>query len=161
MKLNLQNEVTSLQDLKSVILEIEKCAGWLSQNQVKAKVSGKTEQKTPTISQAADDLIKQWHAGQPVTAKSLDELAKALKDFGSIAPRMTITLAAPAPATLKKELVGWCRKNLDPQILVDFKFNSTMLGGMAVQYGSHLYDWSFRRQILAGKDKFAEVLRRV
>jgi F0F1-type ATP synthase delta subunit len=48
-----------------------------------------------------------------------------------------------------------------PNMLVDFKFNSTMLGGMVVQYGSHIYDWSFRQRILDARDKFPEVLRSV
>ena len=48
-----------------------------------------------------------------------------------------------------------------PDVLVNFQFNATILGGMVVRYGSHVYDWSFRRQILAKRDTFPEVLRRV
>ena len=161
MSLNLQNDISSRQDLRAVILEIQNCAAWLAQSQVKAKVSGKQDSQPPTISHAADDLIKQWHGKNAVSPKTLDELVKTLKDFESKAGRISITLAAPAPARLRQELVAWCRQNINPNILVDFKFNSTMLGGMVVQYDSHVHDWSFRRQILAGRDKFAEVLRHV
>jgi hypothetical protein len=161
MSLNLQNDVSSRQDLRAAILEIEACAAWLARAEVKKKVSAKADSKPPFISRGADDLIKQWHGKNPVTPKTLDELSKALKDFEAKAPRIAITLAAPAPAQLKEELVGWCRQNIDPGILVDFKFNSTMLGGMVVHYDSHIYDWSFRRQILAGRGKFAEILRHV
>jgi hypothetical protein len=32
---------------------------------------------------------------------------------------------------------------------------------MVVVHGSRIYDWSFRRQILATREKFPEVLRNV
>lgn len=161
MNLNLQNSVVSRQDLRSVITELKSCAAWLAQSQVKSRISTKPAPQPPVISTAADDLIKQWHGKNAVTAKSLEELINSLISFESMAPKMSVTLAAPAPTKLKQELVAWCRHNIDPNVLVDFKFNSTMLGGMVVHYQSHIYDWSFRRRILAQKDKFAEVLRGV
>jgi F0F1-type ATP synthase delta subunit len=91
----------------------------------------------------------------------LDKLIETLEDYGTSAPIITITLAAPAPNSLKKTLIDWCRKNIAPNALIDFRFNATMLGGMVVQYGSRIYDWSFRRQILAARDKFPEILRNV
>jgi F0F1-type ATP synthase delta subunit len=74
---------------------------------------------------------------------------------------MTITLAAPATTGIKKQLTAWCRDNVAPDVLVRFEFNQTLLGGMVVRFGSHIYDWSLRRQILDGRTKFPEVLRNV
>jgi F0F1-type ATP synthase delta subunit len=84
-----------------------------------------------------------------------------LREFEESAPHITLTLAAPAPNGLKKTLISWCRDNIDKNILVDFKFNATILGGMVVVYGSRIFDWSFKRQILAAREKFPEVLRNV
>ena len=70
-------------------------------------------------------------------------------------------MAGPAPAQLKQKIVEWCRKNIDGDILVDFRFNATLLGGMVVKWGSHVYDWSFKRQLMAARAKFPEVLRNV
>jgi F0F1-type ATP synthase delta subunit len=70
-------------------------------------------------------------------------------------------LAAPPSNGIKKTLVAWCRKNIATDILVNFDFNSTLLGGMVVRYGSHVFDWSFRRKILEEHSKFPGVLRNV
>jgi hypothetical protein len=161
MKLNLQSSVSSGQDLKAVILEIRSYAKRLAQNSIKKQVSGSATDEQPPISLAAAELIKQWHSDKQINQKSLDELIAALEDFAAKATHIVITLAAPAPGSLKKELVAWCRQNIGPNILVDFSFNSTMLGGMVVRYGSHVFDWSFKRQILAAREKFPEVLRNV
>ncbi len=160
MKLNLQSSIYSAQDLKAVILDIRSYAKWFSQESIKQRFS-KGEPDSPNISQPADELILQWHKDRQVSQKSLDELMSELESYSQSAANITITLAAPAPATLKKEIVDWFRQNVNPNVLVDFKFNSTMLGGMVVKVGSHIFDWSFRRQILESKGKFPEILRNV
>jgi hypothetical protein len=161
MKLKLQNEIASPQDLKEAISEVQKYSRWASQAVVKSRVTGTAYGQPPPVSQLAVDLVNQWHGQQAITQKSLDELIIALKDFESSAKRVSITLAAVPPGDLKTELTGWCRKNLGSDVLVDFKYNSTILGGMVVRWGSRIFDWSFRRQILASLDKFPETLRRV
>lgn len=161
MKIKLQDNIASRQDLKEVILDVRKYAQWYSQTSVKMKYGSNQNNELPPISAAATNIINEWNKEDPVNSKSLDELLMALEDFEADAPHMTITLAAPASNSLKAVLLKWCRENVAPNILVDFKFNSTMLGGMVVQYGSHVYDWSFRRQVLASLDKFPEVLRNV
>jgi len=62
---------------------------------------------------------------------------------------------------IQKNLVNWCRENIAPNILITFQFNATLLGGMVIRHGSNIFDWSFRRQILAARNNFPEVLRRV
>jgi hypothetical protein len=124
---------------------------------------------TPTLTPAAKILLASWAAqvnagtngGQALTSANLDELVLELQDIIDMAPTITITLAAPASAGIKKSLVTWCRANIAPDALVSFGFNATLLGGMVVRFGSHLYDWSFRRQILQNRAKIPEVLRRV
>jgi hypothetical protein len=161
MKLQLQDSLSSHQDLKTVISEIQKYAHFFAQSAIKKQVIGNGSIEQPPISADSAGLIGQWHGDKPITQKSLDELVAVLEEFASKAPNITITLAAPPPGQLKKELLTWCRKNISSDILVDFNFNSTILGGMVVRYGSHIFDWSFKRQILAGRDKFPEVLRHV
>ena len=161
MKLNLQDSVYSPQDLKAIILEVRKYARWASQYSIKMRVSKDKPDQPPIISLAATNLIKVWAEANPLSEKSLGELIAALETLEANSPRITITLAAAPSNSLKKTLVVWCREHIDPNILVDFHFNSTLLGGMVVRYGSHVYDWSFRRQILAARGRFPEVLRRV
>jgi hypothetical protein len=163
MKLRLEESVSSPQDLKAVILEIRDYARWFSHNSVKRRLNLKAKRMSdePVVSSAAAALLREWNTKTPLSQKSLDQLLATLKDFEDTAPQLTITLAAPPAGGLKKTLVAWCRENIAPNVLVNFQFNSTLLGGMVVRSGSRVFDWSFRRQILEARQNFPEVLRRV
>lgn len=161
MKIQLPSDLYSHQDFKEVILEVRSYARWVNQSAVKKKVAKASSSEPPSLSAAASSLIKQWQPEDQKSTPSFDELITALEDYAAMAPKMTITLGALPPASLKKKLVSWCRKNIDPRILVEFHYNSTMLGGMVVRYGSHIHDWSFKRQIQASINKFPEILRHV
>lgn len=160
MKKQLPDTIISPQDLKAVIVEIRQYAKWYSQYSVKARVTKAEAPAPPAVSDAAGELIKEWADNEP-SAKSMDKLIEGLQTLSSEAPRVTITLAAPAPGSLQRELTDWCRQNIDTGVLVSFRHNGNLLGGMVMHYGSKIFDWSFRRQILANSDKFPEVLRHV
>jgi hypothetical protein len=159
MKSNLPASIASRQDLKAVIMELQGYVQWSSRSNIKQRVAGQALAGQPALSPAAAELAGQWQADQ--SAKSLDKQIEALENFAAKAPFATITLAAPAPAQLRQAMVEWFRNNVRPDMLIDFKFDGTMLGGITVRYGSHIYDGSFKRQILANRAKFPEVLRRV
>ncbi|HLG90960.1 MAG TPA: hypothetical protein VI336_02250, partial [Candidatus Saccharimonadales bacterium] len=159
MKLELPDELSSRQDLKALILEIRGYVRWANQAVVKERY-GTRNQTAPTLSGPAVNLIRKWHGEQTINLKRLDELIITLEDYAATAPSITITLAAAPSIQLKNALIGWCRRNIKTDILVNFKFNSTMLGGMVVSYGSHVHDWSFKRRIMVSTARFPEVLRR-
>jgi hypothetical protein len=144
--------VLSVQDIQSLIVEVKQYAKWLSHQAVRQRAELESPAKPPTFSPAATGLIT--HAGTDV-----DGLLAGLEEIRDSAPRLTITLAAPATGELKRTLASWCRENIEPNVLVSFQFNSTLLGGMVVRYGSHIFDWSFRRQILSQRNKFPAILR--
>lgn len=144
-----------------MINELKKYVQWSSRNDIKQKVASQPMDGQPVLSAAANDLVSQWQGGQAAEAGSLPELIKALEEFAARASFVSITLAAPASAGLRQAIVSWFRRNVRSDLLVDFNFNATMLGGMVVRYGSHVYDGSFKRQILANRSKFPEVLRNV
>lgn len=153
--------VSSTQDLTSLILEVRSYAKWYSQYTTAAKVKTKYQAEQPELSPTAAELIRTWGKQSPLSPKSLETLISTLEKTVTHAPVMTITLAAPATSEVKRTLVDWCRKNIHEDILVTFQFNSTILGGMVLRYGSKIYDWSFRRSILNERQKFGEILSRV
>jgi F0F1-type ATP synthase delta subunit len=159
--INLQNNIYSTEDLKEIISEVKKYASWYAQTAIKMQVTKNNSYEEPSFLPTASNIINEWIKENPISSKSLDTLIETLEEHLASAPVIVITLAAPAPKSLKKVLVDWCRKNIAPNALIDVRFNATMLGGMVVQHGSHIYDWSFRRQILAERGKFPEVLRNV
>lgn len=161
MKFRLPETVSSAQDLMALELELREYAKWFAHNAIKQRVHAKHGTPPPALSPSGLDLIRQYSDRRLLTQQHLDELIKTLEGFRRTAPTLSITLAAPPTAEIKKTLVAWCRDNLTANVLITFQFNATLLGGMVVRCGSHVYDWSFRRQLLAERARFPEVLRHV
>jgi hypothetical protein len=163
MKIRLPEKIASPQDLNVIISEIKEYSKWYSHEEIKKKLNAKSgsESKAPIISEEARSVIKEWTTTHPISSTSVDSLIDELRKYSEHASTISITLAAPATEDIRRKLIGWCRDNIAPDVFVNFSFNSTILGGIVVHYGSRIFDWSFRRQILAERLKFPEVLRRV
>ncbi len=156
--LHLPPDIVSPRDVSALSTEIRAYAKWFTHNTIKATVGAPTGKTAPSISPVTIEVIKTWVGSGTLTDDSLSELLKALEAFRRSAPTMTITLAAPAGGDLKRTLITWCRENVAGNMLISFKFNRTLLGGMVIRVGSHVYDWSFRRKLLASNVSFLKVL---
>lgn len=165
MKFELPAIISSTQDLSNLIIEIGGYARWFAKDAIRRRVSTKKRKKhsndEPVLSSAASEVIRNWSSSNPMTSLSLNKLVKTLEKSKASASVIAITLAAPPTNEVKTKLVAWCRKNIAPDVMVSFNFNTTILGGMVVRSGSRIFDWSFKRQILAARESFPEVLRRV
>lgn len=161
MSLALPASVSSAQDVTALCLEVQQYAKWYSQYANAAKRSIAYKEPQPDITPIASEIIRQWGKESALSQDSLDQLVKELANKTKSAPTMTITLAAPATSDVKKALVGWARESINPDILITFRFNSTLLGGMVVRAGSQIFDWSFRRVILNERQKLREIISRV
>lgn len=161
MKLKLPDSVTSPQDLTSLIIELREYARWFSHESIKKRVNKTAKQEAPLLTPAAAELVRQVEAKKSYDRSDIDDIIDTLTHIKDSAPTMTITLAAPPTTDVKQSLANWSRAHIAPNVLINFQFNRTLLGGMVVRSGSHIFDWSFRRQILNAPVSFAEVLRRV
>jgi hypothetical protein len=161
MKHALPESVVSPQDLTALIQDLHAYARWFSHASVRKRVTGGKTADPPEISGAAELLLKSWMSKGELTAQQLDNMIEDLEYFRETSPVVKITLAAPPSSALRKTLATWCRENIAPNALVSFAFNATLLGGMVVIYGSQIFDWSFRRQILTNRQRFPEILRNV
>jgi len=161
MNLKLDESVSSPQDLRALIAELHAYGNWLAHNDIKRRVGSGGKNPAPELSPAAKACLKDYVPTSAKAEAALEELVAELDKLSRTARQITITLAAPAPGNLKKTLVGWCRANLDSDVLVSFQFNANLLGGMVVRSGSHIFDWSFRRSIMENRLKFPETLRHV
>jgi hypothetical protein len=161
VKVQLPNTVSSLQDLSTLTLEIREYAKWFAQNAIKERVHAKNVTPPPALTPGAQELVRSIGSKKLLSGQDLEGLIAELENAKKTAPTITVTLAAPATPDVKQKLVDACRKNIADNALVTFKFNSGLCGGMVINYGSHVFDWSFRRQILANRAKFTEVLRSV
>lgn len=160
-QLSLPDTIASPQDLMQMTLEVKTYAKWYAHESIRQRVSKKKGAPAPDISTSARKVINDWNEMTPLSTRSLAALITTLESFARNTETVTITLAAPVTGSIKTTLVAWCRKNISPSIFVSFQFNSTLLGGMVVRHGSRVFDWSFKRQLLASSATFPEVLRRV
>lgn len=161
MKLKIPDSVASSQDITSIVIEVHEYAKWFNHESIKASVKARHKSEPPVMSPITMQILREWEVKNPISQHSLGQLAEVLKDYIKNSPSITITLAAPPTGSIKTSLVKWCRDNISSDILVNFQFNSTLMGGMVVRYGSRIFDWSFRRQLLAARSNFPEVLRHV
>lgn len=160
-QLGLPETIASPQDLMQMSMEVKAYAKWYAHESILRRVSSKKGSDAPALSPAARQVINDWSEMTPLSTKSLANLVSTLDTYGRNTDTITITLAAPVTNPIKTTLVAWCRKNVSPSVFVSFQFNSTLLGGMVVRHGSRVFDWSFKRQLLASSGAFPEVLRRV
>ena len=161
MKLKLDSSVASLQDLRALVDELHDYSRWMAHNQAKQRVHAKGKSPAPELSEAARFCIRHYVPNSTKASAALEELVAELSELNKKAPQLTITLAAPPSPSLRRSLVEWCRTNVSQTVLVSFRYNSNLLGGMVVRAGSHLFDWSFRRKLLEQSATFPGVLRNV
>lgn len=153
--------IVSTQDIARVEQELISFATWFQQNAIKQRMHLTKGTAMPGLSAEAIELLRSVSVDNNITQQQLDNLRQAIASLRQKSQTITITLAAPAPSQLKQQIVSWCRQEIHAQSLIDFRFNSTLLGGMVVRFGSHVYDWSWRRTLLAHKNDFTAELRRV
>lgn len=158
---SLPSSIASPEELVRATLEVKEYAKWFNQESIRRRVSKKKGPPAPMISDAAKSVMTAWADGGPQDSREMATLLKTLEDFRRHTETVTITLAAPVTGQLKQTLVSWCRTHISPSVFVSFQFNATLLGGAVIRYGSRVFDWSFRRQLLDNAHSFAEVLRRV
>lgn len=161
MKIKLPNNIASSEDLNDLLIELHDYSKWLNHQSIKKSMNVNTESKSPILSISAAELLHTIGEKKSINQSDLDQAIESIKKYIKQAPTITITLAAPPTNSIKINIVAWCRENLAPNILINFRFNKILLGGMVVRCGSRIFDWSFRRQILASSSKLPEVLRNV
>ncbi len=161
MKLKLSSDIVSSEDLKALMNEIAVYAKWFRHNEIKMHITNQQATGRPMLSDAAADMLEQAAKPGKLTANMIDELLKELNAQFKAMPRVRITLAAMPTGAVKHKLAGWCRDNISPTLLIDFRYNASILGGMVVNLGSRTYDWSFRSRLMESREKLAEAFSSV
>lgn len=160
--IKLPETICTPQDLTELLLQVREYAKWYEHESVKQRSGAKTVRSTqPVLSLSTTAFLRSVSTNGALLPAQLETAIKELEAYKAAAPVITITLAAPAPESIRTQLTTWCRESVAPGILVSFEYNRTLLGGMVVRYGSHVHDWSWRRALMSAKTPFSEVLARV
>jgi F0F1-type ATP synthase delta subunit len=76
-------------------------------------------------------------------------------------PVVHVRLAALPNRSQRETLVNWFRNSATPQLLVSFVADRNLGGGIVVRTPNHVYDYTWKQQLLAGREKLAGILKRV
>lgn len=154
--MNLPVDLYSPDQLSAIMLELFNYSGDLRDAAVRAKTTQRKEAAPPSASAL---LLGVFHAAG-VKAASAAETEKLLKDLEQIrahAPTVRITLAALPNRELKQQFTTWFRTQIHPHVLLTFSARSDIGGGLVLQAGSHIYDFSFKKQILEKRQRIGEL----
>ncbi len=157
-KFDLPAAVYSPQLLESVIYDIQYYLDWYRQNQIRKQVGAKPKDE-PNHSDETVLVIEAWLNGQPATLESLEELLGALHNLKL--DQVHIMLAALPNRSQREALVTWFRTNVGPHLLLSFVADRNLGGGVVVRTPNRVFDYTWKQQLIAGRDKLAEILKRV
>jgi hypothetical protein len=152
--------VYSPQLLEAVTYEIAEYLEWYRQAQVKKRVGAPVAATDePTHSAETALVIEAWLNGKPATVEALEAMVGYLR--GLKPPEVHVMLAALPNRSQREALVGWFRSNTTPHLLVSFVADRNLGGGVVVRTPNHLFDYSWKQQLLAGRAKIGEIVSRV
>lgn len=143
--------------------QLQFCAEELRRYAAAAAGAARAEESPPLPELSPESQILQGllPASERQNSQSLEDLRLEIEKLITQWPSVSITLAAPAPRALKAELTGWLRQNIRPDLLVSFNVNPDIAGGMLIRTTNRVFDFSFRKLLLARPARFTEVLENV
>jgi hypothetical protein len=150
--------IYSPQSLETVTYEAEKYLEWAREALVHQKV-GAASVPEPNFSAETVMVVESWLGGNKPTISSLEELVECLKNLQP--PVIHVTLAALPSRPQRVQLIDWFRANISSAALVSFVADRSLGGGVIVRTPNHLYDYSWRAQLLAGRGRLAEIIHNV
>lgn len=160
MSYSLPVDVHSPEQLGLLIAELRDVAAQRRNQAVQAKVTGKAGADSTHISALLGQVLKEAKVAVN-NPGALDEVLANLEQLRAKAPSVRLTLTAAPTRLYKQQFTTWFRANIHPDTLVTFSVRSDIGGGATLIAGSHVYDFSFREQLLRNKGRIAEIFGRV
>jgi F0F1-type ATP synthase delta subunit len=148
-------DLYSPEQLGAVIMELRVYVGALRDRQVRAKVKH-TEVAAPQASALLQSVME---CAQTATTDkgAVEDLQHQLETIRDQAPTAHLMMAALPNHDLKRKLTDWFREQVHPYALLTFAARADIGGGVILQAGSHIYDYSFRKQIQANRHRISEI----
>lgn len=158
MAFELPGAVYSPQLLEAVTFDIERYLDWYRETKIQKKVGAKGKEE-PTHSAETVLVIEAWLGGKPATVESLEALVKYLKELKW--PQVHVMLAALPNRSQREALVDWFRANTTPHLFLSFVADRNLGGGVVIRTPNRVFDFTWKQELVAGRDKLAGIIRRV
>lgn len=156
MSLHVPVDIHTPSQLSTAVAQLQTYRNELRDLTIRAKVQKQKRAELPELSETLTGIL---HSNN-IAADSDSQLESLQRDLNTAlktAPVVHITLAATAGRTLKRQLTVWFRTQIHPLCLLTFATRGDIGGGIILQAGSHLYDYSFKDRLLANKSRLTEV----
>ncbi len=159
--LRLPVDLYSVDQLSAIMLELHDYSSILRNQAIKIKATN--SQLPADMPHISALLLGVFHgAGMtPGNQAKAESLLHALELIRNKAPIVHVTLPALPNRTFKRQLTVWFRSEVHPHTFLTFVTRTDMGGGIILQTGSGVYDFSFRRQLLGNKYRIAEIFASV
>lgn len=154
MNIQLPIDVYSPDQLSELLLQLQTYTGELRDILARAKSGGHTT--NPDVPGGLAEILKTAQI-EPNNMTALEELAQQLQAVLNQSPVVHLVLAAMPGRPLKRQLTLWFRTEIHANTLITFAMRRDIGGGMIVTAGSHVYDLSLRRAVLANKQRITEI----
>ena len=151
--------VYSPQLLESVMYDIEQYLEWYRQTAIQKKVHAKNTTEEPSHSAETALVIEAWLSGKAATVEGIEPLLDHLRHLKL--PQVHIMLAALPNRAQRETLVSWFRNNVGSRLLISFVADRNLGGGIVVRTPNQIFDYTWQQQLIAGRTKLAEILKRV
>jgi hypothetical protein len=159
MAFELPSAVYSPQMLESVKYEIDEYLDWYRQTKIQKQVGAKSSSAQPNHSPETQLVIEAWLEGKPATVESLDALVEHLQKLKL--PEVHVMLAALPNREQREALVNWFRTNTTPHLLLSFVADRNLGGGTVIRTPNRVFDFTWKQELLNGRDKIAGIVRNV
>ncbi len=153
-------DLYSPEQLSAIIIELRGHISSLRDANVRAKATHATV-GAPAHTSALLLGVLHESAITPTDQPAAEKLLKELEAIRDKAPAVHLMMAALPNRDLKRKLTDWFRTEIHPYALLTFATRADIGGGVIVQAGSHVYNWSFREQILSHKSRISEIYNSV
>ena len=147
--------LTGKKELIKVQRELESLSEKMVQAHVVSEQLGK-ETPLPALTDTTSELASLNHL--TLDKKTISLLIKVLQQLRESAPTLRISFAVEPDRQSIAKIVSWFRKEVGSEVLLQVGIQPSIAGGCIVQTPGNRYDFSLRKHILGGTDKFKAVL---
>ncbi len=159
MAYELPPEVYSPHLLESVIYDLQQYTDWYRQTRVQRQVGVTVSRPEPDHSAETEVVIRSHFGDQTPTLETLEGLLTELRALDL--PQIHVKLAAMPNHEERRVLVAWFRANVGRTSLISFVADRNLGGGIVVRTPNHVYDYTWKQQLLGGSTKLAGIIRSV
>ena len=149
-------DLYSVDQLSAIIIELRTHISSLRDAGVRARMEH-AEVGAPTHLSALLIGVLRSADVPPTDQPGAEKLLAQLEAIRDKAPAVHLMMAALPNRDLKRKLTEWFREQIHPYTMLSFAVRMDMGGGIILQAGSHVYNYSFREQILSHKSRISEL----